>query len=99
MSRCNHTTYDSCLHGDECAQCLREKAEAHSLHRPCYPLRSLEEFASWLIAHGIIDECSYWDADGYDGGRTLERLSRALQAAKDNDEAHRRAEMARQKQH
>lgn len=27
MSRCNHTTDQSCLRGDECAECLREKAQ------------------------------------------------------------------------
>ena len=31
-----------------------------------------------------MDECAYWDADGYDGGHTLERMSRALKAATDN---------------
>lgn len=34
MSDCNHTTIESCLRADECAQCLRDKAKAHSLHRP-----------------------------------------------------------------
>ena len=23
---CNHTSYDTCLHDDECAECLREQA-------------------------------------------------------------------------
>jgi hypothetical protein len=34
MSDCNHTTLESCLRADECAECLRERAKAHSLHRP-----------------------------------------------------------------
>jgi hypothetical protein len=33
MSDCNHTTLESCLRADECAECLRQGAKAHSLHR------------------------------------------------------------------
>ena len=51
-----------------------------------YPLRSLEEFAQWLIKHGLLDECAYYDSDGFDGGRSLARLSNALRdAAGDNN--------------
>lgn len=25
MTTCDHLSYDSCLHGDECAQCLRDQ--------------------------------------------------------------------------
>ena len=47
-----------------------------------YPLRSLEEFAQFMIKHGFLDECAYYDAEGYDGGKSLERLSKALGAVR-----------------
>ena len=49
-----------------------------------YPLRSLEEFAQLLMKHRLMDECAWFDPEGYDGGATLERLSRAFHEATDN---------------
>jgi len=51
-----------------------------------YPLRSLEEFAQLLMKHRLMDECAWFDPEGYDGGATLERLSRAFQEATDKEE-------------
>jgi len=49
-----------------------------------YPLRSLEEFAQLLMKHRLMHECAWFDPEGYDGGATLERLSRAFHEATDN---------------
>ena len=46
--------------------------------------QSLEEFAQLLMKHRLMDECAWFDPEGYDGGATLERLSRAFHEATDN---------------
>ena|SRR6185503_14937759 len=33
MSDCNHNALESCLRGDECAECLREKAKANLIQQ------------------------------------------------------------------
>ena len=58
--------------------------KASSTARAGYPLRSLEEFAQLLIKHRLMHECAWFDPEGYDGGATLERLSRAFHEATDN---------------
>jgi hypothetical protein len=45
------------------------------------------EFAEFLSANGIIDECAVFDAEGYDGGAMMARVSKAWQAATDNAKA------------
>lgn len=84
MSRCNHRSLESCLRADECAQCLREKGSGSFAGPTGYSLRSLEEFAQLLMKHRLMDECAWFDPEGYDGGATLERLSRAFHEATDN---------------
>ena len=46
-----------------------------------YPLRSIEEFAQFLMKHRIMDEDAWFDPYVYDGGATLERLSSAFNEA------------------
>jgi len=56
------------------------------LQRTGYPLRSIEEFAQLMMKHRLMDECAWFDPEGYDGGATVERLSRAFHEATDKDE-------------
>ena len=60
--------------------------KASSTARAGCPLRSLEEFAQLLMKHRLMDECAWFDPEGYDGGATVERLSRAFHEATDNGE-------------
>jgi hypothetical protein len=69
---------------DESAQAPVEGQIARSCSATGYPLRSADEFAGFLAAQGIIDECAYYDAEGYDGGAMMARVSRAWRAATDN---------------
>jgi hypothetical protein len=47
--------------------------------------QSLEEFAQLLMKHRLMDECAWFDPEGYDGGATVERLSRAFHEATDKE--------------
>ena len=48
------------------------------------PWQSLDEFASWLVASGLLDEMAWFDPDGWDGGSEKDRVCLAWNKLKEN---------------
>jgi len=57
---------------------MEKQTTLSSLPAPaCYPFRSAEELADFLISHGLVESDAWYDADGWDRGQTEEQIYRA----------------------